>query len=225
MFGFEEHGYNKNEVDEYISKLKAELIQKKLSILSSEQKVLDLQQKQNEIDLKEQNLLKVLKAIQQANKVQEESSKNLLTLINKKNVLLEEKVKDFIDYLKDEYPEIFKDEEISFMSNELNELVKMSKEEKNVKLKENESVKNLINKVKKNNIESKIIKVERTNLNLFDDAKNVDEFLAKDPQTDELYKNVAIESTSFDLKEAVNPKEDLDEIMKAFDFFGNSGDE
>ena len=28
-----------------------------------------------------------------------------------------------------------------------------------------------------------------------------------------------VNETGFDLKEAINPKQDLDEIMKAFDFF------
>ena len=35
-------------------------------------------------------------------------------------------------------------------------------------------------------------------------------------------KQVVEEESGFDLKEALNPKEDLDEIMKAFDFYNDA---
>ena len=221
MFELEENGYNKNEVDVYISRLKAELMQKKLSLLSSEQKVLDLEQKQDEVEQKEKNLLKVLKAIEEANKVQEESSKNLAKLISRKNALLEEKIDDFIDYLKENYSKLLEDKEVIDKIDEIEDMMSADKEDEKVAY-ENTSMKVLLSKMRNSKKEpSKTVKVERTNMHIFDNAENVEEFLSTDPQSDELYKNVAIESNSFDLKEAVNPKDDLDEIMKAFDFFGN----
>ena len=221
MFELEENGYNKNEVDVYISRLKAELMQKKLSLLSSEQKVLDLEQKQDEVEQKEKNLLKVLKAIEEANKVQEESSKNLAKLISRKNALLEEKIDDFIDYLKENYSKLLEDKEVIDKIDEIEDMMSADKEDEKVAY-ENTSMKVLLSKMRNSKKEpSKTVKVERTNMHIFDNSENVEEFLATDPQSDELYKNVAIESNSFDLKEAVNPKDDLDEIMKAFDFFGN----
>lgn len=58
-----------------------------------------------------------------------------------------------------------------------------------------------------------------------------DKFLKEDVQESDAYANIItskikdnneVDETGFDLKEAVNPKEDLDEIMKAFDFFNNN---
>ena len=55
-----------------------------------------------------------------------------------------------------------------------------------------------------------------------------DKFLSEDDQSNSAYSSIItsksravpeVNETGFDLKEAVNPKDDLDEIMKAFDFF------
>ena len=162
-----------------------------------------------------------MKAIEEANKVQEESSKNLAKLISRKNALLEEKIDDFIDYLKENYSKLLEDKEVIDKIDEIEDMMSADKEDEKVAY-ENTSMKVLLSKMRNSKKEpSKTVKVERTNMHIFDNAENVEEFLSTDPQSDELYKNVAIESNSFDLKEAVNPKDDLDEIMKAFDFFGN----
>ena len=52
----------------------------------------------------------------------------------------------------------------------------------------------------------------------------VDKFLASKP-VDEQPKAMPIVSNGFDLKEAVTPKDDLSEIMKAFDFYGGNDEE
>ena len=58
-----------------------------------------------------------------------------------------------------------------------------------------------------------------------------DKFLQEDTNENSAYANIItskikaipeVNETGFDLKEAVNPKEDLDEIMKAFDFFNEN---
>ena len=57
-----------------------------------------------------------------------------------------------------------------------------------------------------------------------------DKFLKDDTVENNAYSNIItskvtaipeVNETGFDLKEAINPKEDLDEIMKAFDFFSD----
>ncbi len=57
-----------------------------------------------------------------------------------------------------------------------------------------------------------------------------DKFLQEDTTENNAYANIItskikaipeVNETGFDLKEAINPKEDLDEIMKAFDFFND----
>ena len=59
----------------------------------------------------------------------------------------------------------------------------------------------------------------------------LDKFLSQDATPDSAYANKITakarvmpeaNETGFDLKEAVNPKQDLEEIMKSFDFFVNA---
>jgi cell division septum initiation protein DivIVA len=55
------------------------------------------------------------------------------------------------------------------------------------------------------------------------DRENIPNYSQALPQNlDEKKISLAPNETGFDLKEAVNPKEDLDEIMKAFDFFNDN---
>ena len=55
-----------------------------------------------------------------------------------------------------------------------------------------------------------------------------DKFLSEDSEPNNAYANIItskvravpdVNESGFDLKEAINPKEDLDEIMQAFDFY------
>ena len=46
----------------------------------------------------------------------------------------------------------------------------------------------------------------------------VDKFLNTQPE-EQQEKTVKFQSNGFDLKEAINPKDDLEEIMKAFEFY------
>ncbi len=61
-----------------------------------------------------------------------------------------------------------------------------------------------------------------------------DKFLKEESDENNAYANIItskiraipeVNETGFDLKKAINPKEDLDEIMKAFDFFNQNDDE
>lgn len=85
-----------------------------------------------------------------------------------------------------------------------------------------------------NRIEEKTMIKPITNLKLDNDEKFetlADKFLTQQDDTDIKYSNFLSKSkdkdfpspndSGFDLKEAVNPKEDLDEIMKSFDFFNS----
>ncbi len=47
----------------------------------------------------------------------------------------------------------------------------------------------------------------------------LDDFMNVKPENSQIYKNMENHSSSFDLNEAIAPKQGLDEIMKAFDFF------
>ena len=52
----------------------------------------------------------------------------------------------------------------------------------------------------------------------------VDKFLITKPEEIEP-RSMKIQSSGFDLKEAINPKDDLSEIMKAFDFYNDDNQE
>ena len=75
-----------------------------------------------------------------------------------------------------------------------------------------------------------------TSLNdkLNDGEDLADKFLEDDSIENNAYANIItskvgaipeVNETGFDLKEAINPKDDLDEIMKAFDFFDPNEDD
>ena len=110
---------------------------------------------------------------------------------------------------------------------------KMSEDDKT--LKNGDAVKLLTSKMYQSQ-NPKEIKIERESgsrikpvcdLKLGKDDKYdtlVDKFLNTRPEDDELPK-IEIQSSSFDLKEAINPKDDLSEIMKAFDFYGGNDEE
>lgn len=226
MFSVEEHGYKKIEVDNYISKLKSELLEKKLSLLNSEQKVLDLTQKKNEIYQKEKSILKAVKVLEEANKIQEEGSKNLSSLKNKRSLILCEKVEELIEYLDSRYPQMASDKKVATLIQELNDLMDKTRRSEEV-TSESDSMRALLNKMQeykkqKEQEDIKVVKIERNSkIKPICNNTNIDEFLSSKPDNDKLYENIEIESNSFDLKEAVNPKDDLDIIMKAFDFFNN----
>ena len=71
MFRSEFNGYDRDEVDEYINKLKAEIMEQKLSILESERKCLDAQKQKEEIESKEKNILKAIQVFEDARKVKD----------------------------------------------------------------------------------------------------------------------------------------------------------
>ena len=225
MFTFEQQGYKREEVENYISKLKAELIQYKLGILKSEQKVLDLKQKEEELNEKENKINKAVKTLEKAQKMQEEGAKNLTALKSEQSKILINKIGEFFTELKLRCPQISIDEELSSKMKEVESLIAKIKINlrENIAYNENDPMRALLNRMqayKKEQGEVKVVKIERNTIEKnLGGSVGVDEFLAENPQSNELYKNVEIQSSGFDLKEAVNPKDDLEEIMKAFDFF------
>ena len=56
MFQTSYNGYDRKSVDEYIAKLKSEIMEQKLSILDNEQRYMDYREKQAELETKERNL-------------------------------------------------------------------------------------------------------------------------------------------------------------------------
>lgn len=228
MFNFESLGYNRQEVDRYIAQLKAELVQKKLNLLESEKKVLGLKQKKEDVESKEKNILKALKVLEKSQKEQEESMKNLYALKIEQNDIIYDRIKKLFNRIEILFPEIQNNFEIKKGLNEIETLIDEVKTNPGKRLNiEKDPMRELLSKMQEYKRQKeagiKTVKIERNNIHLYDNANNVDEFLAVKPEDNKLYKNIEIQSNGFDLKEAVNPKDNLDEIMRAFDFF-NEGE-
>ena len=228
MFSVESNGYSKEEVDKYISKLKSELMEKKLSLLDSEQRILDLKQQKIDIEAKEKNIMMALSTIEHAQKIQEEGSKNLYNLSTKQNALIVEKIDGFIEMLWVRHPELKNDIEFYKEAQDLEETLSDSKKNVAKASINSDPMRELLNRMQQyrsQSGEARTIRIERSNIKpVFDEKEDIDGFMSSKPSSDKLYNNVELDANGFDLKEAVNPKIDLDEIMKAFDFFNNEGD-
>lgn len=123
----------------------------------------------------------------------------------------------------------------------LGKLNSYSKEtpKKTVKVERKQLPKDMLNAQSElNRIEDKapLIKpIYQKTLKANEDYENLaDKFLSDDTVENNAYSNIItskvkaipeVNETGFDLKEAINPKDDLDEIMKAFDFFNNMSED
>ncbi len=210
MFDTEFNGYNREEVDKYINNLKAELMEQKFNLLESEKKCLDVQKQKEEVEVKEKNILKAIQVFENARKFQEEGSKSIYALKIEQITLVYNKFEDFLSNIFILHPELKSDIEISKQIDELNNILQKAKSETVTDIltspvnSNNDSIRALLSKMqdyRKASDSPKEVRIARINV-----KKQVEE-----PNSDE-----------FDLKEAVNPKIGLDEIMKAFDFFNNS---
>ena len=242
------YGYNKEEVDNFIAYLKTEqekaIMKEKIKVLEAERKVLEVKEKAREIEKREQKILSILDNYK---KERADGNKNIETLRGEQLRMVFEHLQSFMNELNTKYPGVLVNNNYKKIVTEIDLILSSSQDsiEENSNI-ENDPMKALLSKMQakknKTNKEIKEIKIERndfkekterpslikpvTQMELTEDDKYdnlVDKFLnSKPPEEDP--RSLKIQSTSFDLKEAVNPKEDLSEIMKAFDFY-NSGDD
>lgn len=208
MFSQEINGYSKAEVDIYIQRIKsnyeAKLMEEKLKALDSEKKVLDLKNERLEIENKEKNIMTALNVIEKAKKFQEEGSKNFYKLVMDKLELL-------IKELNLKFPQLRRDQNFEDIMEEFSGMIASYKEtlEKSNNLtrpafSENDSMRMLLNRMqdyKKGQEQPREIHINT----LKKMPINVREVPEKD--------------SGFDIQEALHPTEDLEEIMKAFDFY------
>ncbi len=207
MFKSELNGYNREEVDSYITRLKAELMEQKFNLLESN---LDVQKQREEVETKEKNILKAIQVFEDARKFQEEGSKSMYALKIEQVTLVYRKFEDVLKKIYLLHPELEKDKELAKLVEELQGVLDKAKGESVTGIltspinSDNDSMRVLLSKMqdyRKANDMPKEVKIARINVK-------------KQPVSQP-------EGSGFDLKEAVNPKIGLDEIMKAFDFFNN----
>ena len=244
MFSFEYNGYNKNQVDAYIAKLKASheqaLMEERLKVLDAEKKILELHNKTKEIEEREKNLKSMYDSFK---KMQAEGNNNIETLRVEQVKLIYIQMQDFMQDLSAKYPGILTNASYKKMLSDIQGIMsKIDKKDASFAWTDNDSMRVLLNKMQEKRIHemAKEIKIERTDskdrqiqlkpltkmhLDEGDGFDNlVDKFLAEKPVEKE-QRTMTFTSNGFDLKEAVTPKDDLSEIMKAFDFFGGDDED
>ena len=210
MFSSEANGYNRKEVDDYITKLKAENLEQKFSLLEAEKKFLDMQGQKEEISAKEKNILKAIQVFEDAQRFQEEGSKSVYALKVEQMTLVYRKFEDIMQKIYLLHPEIKYDRSLEVMVDELDDMLGQAKSENlsNVLTSpinsSNDSMRALLGKMqeyRRNSESPKEVRIARINVKK-----------QPEPETKE---------EGFNISEAMNPKMGLEEIMKAFDFFND----
>ncbi len=205
MFSREINGYNRAEVDAYISRIKSfyesKLMEEKLKTLESEKRVLDMKNERTEIENKEKNILNALSMFEKAKKFQEEGSNNFNSLImDKLELLVRELNLRFPSLLRDQNFEDIMSEFSSMIQNYRSTLEKMNDITKPI-YSNNDSMRLLLSKMQDHKKQGHEVHIQTSRKTL---------------------QEVPVSESGFSFEEALNPTEDLAEIMKAFDFYNEN---
>lgn len=242
MFSSEYNGYSRREVEEFIAKLKAEheamLMEEKLKVLESEKKLLDYRSKSYELENREKS---IMSALDMFRKYEDEGKRNLTELKATQLKMVYGQIEILFQELSIKYPGIEQNNSLRKISQDIEKILEQIDFSEKTGLTnpiktENDSMRMLLNKMqgyRKASETPREVRIDRvgeknlikpvTELTLEegDNYSNlVDKFLDTRPEE----KSRSIQSSVFDLKEAINPKDDLAEIMKAFDFYSTDND-
>lgn len=240
MFSQEMYGYNKKEVDKYIDELKTyherALMQEKLKVLEAEKKILDIKKRTQDIESREKTILNVLESYKKA---QAEGTHNIEVLRAEQLKMIYLQLQSFLTDLNTKVPGVLLNSNYRKLINEIENILDKNQIKTDEYVSagtENDSMRILLSKMqgKRTQEPAKEVRVERSinkpsqirpvtemRLDAGDNYDNlVDKFLNSAPP-EEQPKSLKIQSSGFDLKEAINPKQDLSEIMKAFDFYSD----
>lgn len=241
MFSSEFNGYNRSEVNRFVVKLKdtyeKTLMEERLKVLEAERKIMEYRNRERELQEKENNVNALIESLK---KFQQEDNVEFLRVEQLRLIYIQ--VQDLMQQLNSKYPGVLLNAGYKKLLEDIEEVVSKSTKREQIAGTGNDSMRFLLSKMqeKRGMEQVKEIRVERnydfkdkvkikpvTEMHLDKDDKYdnlVDKFLASKP-IDEQPKAMPIVSSGFDLKEAVTPKEDLSEIMKAFDFFNEDNDD
>ena len=243
MFENDLQGYSKQDIEKFVKKLRADyeakLMEEKLKVLEAEKKVLDYKNKSYELENREKN---IMSALDMFRRYQDEGSRNIDALRMEQFRMIQEELILLFKELSLQYKGIQNNRTLLKILKDMDTVLKRPIQRKDMTSPtntENDSMRILLNKLQgtRRQENPKEIKIQRTP---FDDRKSqikpvtdmkleegdkfttlADKFLSTRPDDSEKLNAPKIQSSGFDLKEAINPKEDLAEIMKAFDFFNN----
>ncbi len=207
MFSEEFNGYKKVEVQNFINRMKAsyeaKLMEEKLKVLDAEKKVLDITNERIKLENKEKNIMNTLNIIEKAQQFQEEGSKNIFKLIKGKLEIL-------IQEMEIKFPMLKQD--LNF-AKELNEFKKILNS-----LENNQIQINVNNPINSENDSMRIL------LNRMQEYKKTNSPSAPKElhiTTNKPSQTIPDGESGFSFEEALNPTEDLEDIMKAFDFYND----
>lgn len=205
MFQQEINGYNRNEVDAYIQRLKAnyeaKLMTEKLKALESERKLLDAKNERVELENKEKNIINALNVIEKQQQFQEEGSKKIYGLVMDKLELL-------LGELNIRFPQLAHDRQFLDILNEFSNVINSAKND----IKKTPTVTYSVNSG--NDSMRALLSKMQEYRKVQDAPKEVKITTNKEtPKSNE----------AFSFEEALNPTDDLEEIMKAFDFYNQEG--
>ena len=168
MFSYEFNGYNKKEVDSFISSLKAEherkTMEERLKVLEAERKMLDMKNKSIELE-KRQN--KIISALETYKKTQAEGKRNIEVLRGEQLKVIYLHLQSLLENLKRKYPNITQDSNYKTLSRDIETILKSTEEKKNEIISarnENDPMRMLLNKMQEKKVEKpREIQIERTN--------------------------------------------------------------
>ena len=235
MFDYQNNGYNIMQVNEYINTLKADherkLMNLQVKLLECERKLLSAQVK-NPLD----------GAVEKAKQI-EASSRNIFELKYKQLTILDSKLAIVLKEIAKEFPGIDKNMVIKQALMDFNTAMHSVSKSDDITAPagtDNDAIRILLSKLQKRQEEPrelrevKEVKIERrpfdpgigVGKNMIKPIADVpvDKFLTSKLEGGAQVIPQKIES-GFDLKEALAPTQDLDEIMKAFDFYQNNNNE
>mgnify|MGYP005824984679 CR=1 FL=1 len=243
------NGYNKQEVDAYIERLKAsyesKLMDEKLKTLESERRLLNFKNQHTELAHKEKSILEALDVLEKAKKFQEEGTRSFYSLVF-------DKLKLLVHELDMRFPNMRRNTEYNNILQELYSLITDYKEKfvpenyiTNPINSSNDSMRLLLNKMQEYKTPKKDApkEVKVSTNNVSDTTKytnfykrNSFVFKPKDKEENTEKEENSLERKSvenkkilpdeypksesgFSFQEALHPKVGLEEIMKAFDFY------
>lgn len=245
MFSTDFNGYNKNEVDSYIANLKSDyekaLMEEKLKVLEAERKLLENNKKAQEIEVREKNIFSMLESFK---RFQAEGSRNIEVLRSEQLRMVYLQLVDFLQKLNEKDPGLLLNSGYKQLLIEIENILESTENQRREIINtgtDNDPMRVLLSKMQGKRVQEnpREVRIERvaerdrvtnikpvTQMQLEEDDEYdnlVDKFLDTKPP-EEQPRSMKIQSNGFDLKEAVNPKDDLSEIMKAFDFYGEDED-
>lgn len=211
MFSREIDGYKKSEVDSFIARMKADyetrLLSEKLKALDSEKKVLDLKNEKTELENKEKKIMNAIAALEKAKNFEEKGQSHFFNLIMVKlELLLKELLTKFPDLRQNKtFEEVLL--ELSRMISDYKQKLLKDPSATTAPTDEMKLLMEKMQELKKQQPKEVHITTVRP-----DERKKAPISPYNIPDGD----------SGFSFEEALNPKEDLSEIMKAFDFYNES---